>query len=70
MAIDHKILSSHEQDLLGKISDLYDSKIKAFEYIQPIHAAHAYTDFPELNEIYKLAKKLVEHVERFQEANP
>lgn len=67
---DHKVLSSQELELLKKTSDLYESRIKAFEYIQPIHAARGYTDFPDLARLYGIAKKMVEYVERFQKENP
>lgn len=67
---DHKVLSSQELELLKKTSDLYESRIKAFEYIQPIHASQGYLDFPDLTELYPLAKKLVDHVETYQRENP
>lgn len=67
---DHKVLSSQELELLKKTSDLYESRIKAFEYLQPIHASQGYMDFPDLTELYPLAKKLVDHVETYQRENP
>jgi len=52
-----QILSSSDLLLLEQANDLY--KMKAFEYVQPIDAAHGFSGFPDLNELSKLAKKLV-----------
>ena len=66
----HQILSSKERELLKRTSELNDSKVKAFEFIQPVHAVHAYSDFPDLEELYQLASKLVAYVEKHQQENP
>ena len=52
-----QILSSSDLLLLEQANDLY--KIKAFEYVQPIDAAHGFDRFPDLNDLSNLAKKLV-----------
>lgn len=52
-----QILSSAELVVLEQASLLYDAK--RFEYLQPIDAAHGYSEFPQLNEIAEIAAKLV-----------
>lgn len=66
----HQILTGKERQFLSDTNKLYEKEKKAFEYIQPIHAAHGYTDFPDLAKLYELAKKLVEYVEVFQKETP
>ncbi len=66
----HQILSGKERQFLSDTNKLYEKDEKAFEYIQPSHAAHGYSVFPDLARLYELAKKLVEHVEVFQKAHP
>lgn len=52
-----QILSSSELILLEQANRLY--KTKAFEYLQPIDAAHGYSHFPVLDDLAELGKKLV-----------
>lgn len=66
----YQILTNLERQFLSDANKLYEKEEKAFEYIQPIHAARGYTDFPDLARLYGIAKKMVEYVERFQKENP
>ena len=52
-----KILASSELQLLERVSVLYQQK--RFEYVQPSDAATAYTDFPDLDDLARLTRKLV-----------
>jgi hypothetical protein len=52
-----QILSSPELRLLEQANLLY--KAKAFEYVQPIHAAEGYSEFPALDDLAQLGRKLV-----------
>jgi hypothetical protein len=53
----NQILSSSEVELLEQVNVLYKSK--AFEYVQPIDAVQGYRNFPVLNDLAQLARKLV-----------
>jgi hypothetical protein len=64
------ILSEQELELLSQASLLYDKSEKAFEYVKPDHAALAYSMFPDLEALYKLALRFVVYVECYQNANP
>jgi hypothetical protein len=50
-------LSEDEVELLERTSQLY--KAKVFEYVSPADAGTAYSRFPPLDALTKLAKKLV-----------
>ena len=50
---ERRTLSTADSDLLAQISRLYERK--AFEYVQPGDAAHGYSDFPELEQLARLA---------------
>ncbi len=65
-----QILTGEERQFLSDTNKLYEKDEKAFEYVQPIHAARGYSDFPDLAKLYELAKKLVDHVEKYQQENP
>jgi hypothetical protein len=47
------VLSPRDLDLFAKISRLYQRK--AFEYVQPGDAAHGFDDFPQLEQLARLA---------------
>lgn len=50
---ERRTLSTADSDLLAQISRLYERK--AFEYVQPGDAAHGYSDFPDLEQLARLA---------------
>jgi hypothetical protein len=50
---ERQMLSTADSDLLAQISGLYQRK--AFEYVQPGDAAHGYSDFPDLEQLARLA---------------
>jgi hypothetical protein len=50
---ERRTLSASDFDLLAKVSRLYERK--AFEYVQPGDAAHGFSDFPELEQLARLA---------------
>jgi hypothetical protein len=50
---ERRTLSTADSDLLAQISWLYERK--AFEYVQPGDAAHGYSDFPDLEQLARLA---------------
>ena len=52
-----QILSSAELQLLEKANIFYTTK--AFEYVRPIDAGRGYSEFPVLNDLAQLGKKLV-----------
>jgi hypothetical protein len=53
------VLSKDETDLLQATNDLYKSK--EFEYFNVISAAKAFKNFPDLNRLRELARKIVGH---------
>ena len=57
LPVTNQILSSSEVLLLEETSLLYNTK--RFEYLRPIDAAHAYNEFPELEDLALVAAKLV-----------
>ena len=59
LPVPNQILSSSEARVLEQTSLLYDTKVKAFEYLRPIDAAHAYNEFPVLEDLAQVATKLV-----------
>jgi hypothetical protein len=68
LAPGNQILTREECEVLKKANELYVDK--AFEYVQVVHAFHAYKDFPVWDDLHALAIRVVEHVEEFQKANP
>ena len=53
LPLERRTLSTADSDLLAQISKLYERK--AFEYVQPGDAAHGYSDFPDLEQLARLA---------------
>lgn len=50
-------LSTDEYKVMEKANPLYMDK--AFEYIQPVHAANGYSEFPDLVQLASLAERLI-----------
>jgi hypothetical protein len=53
------VLTKDEFDLLHATNDLYKSK--EFEYFNVVSAAQAFKNFPDLNKLRELARKIVGH---------
>ena len=53
LPLKRQTLSTADSDLLAETSRLYERK--AFEYMQPGDAAHAFSDFPDLEQLARLA---------------
>ena len=54
---DQRVLCQAEFDVLSAASKIYEGK--GFEYIQPVSAAHGFSDFPDLAELDAVARKLL-----------
>jgi hypothetical protein len=52
-----QVLLSAEKDLLDQASILY--RAKAFEYVQPFDAGTAFSRFPDLKDLARVATKLI-----------
>jgi hypothetical protein len=56
LPLERRTLSTADSDLLAQISRLYERK--AFEYIQPGDAGTGFSDFPDLEQLARLATYL------------
>src|SRR5262249_48053108 len=57
LPLDKQLLTRPEVELLNKANVLY--KAKAFEYVQPFDAGTAYSHFPTVEDLARLAKRVV-----------
>jgi hypothetical protein len=58
LAIEEKTLSEDEGQILQQASDVYASK--AFEYFRPRDALTAFSSFPDLEQLDRVARKLID----------
>jgi hypothetical protein len=56
LPLERRTLSTEDSDLLAQISRLYERK--AFEYVQPGDAGRGFSDFPDLEQLARLAINL------------
>jgi hypothetical protein len=57
LGVSDQILTSAEVDILRQTNDIYSPK--GFEYFDPVDALTAFSRYPDLEELDKIAKKLI-----------
>jgi hypothetical protein len=60
MPVAHQILTPQELSLLDKANEIYKTEIKGFEYFRVHDAVRGFSNFPNLNDLDALSKKIIE----------